>query len=307
MIITHPSCLKHDPGPGHPECPQRLLAVLAAIEQPRFARIARVLAPQASVEQLARVHAPELIERVFAAAPEHGTVRLDPDTAMSVDSLDAALRAAGAACVAVDAVMRGKNKRAFCAVRPPGHHATAARAMGFCLFNSVAVGVAHALAAHALDRVALVDFDVHHGNGSQDIFWHEARVLFTSSHESALYPGSGSPSERGAARNIMNRALAPGSGSAEFRAVYTDHILPAIGRFEPQLIVISAGFDAHRLDPLANLNLDADDYAWVTGELVQLAKRHAHGRIVSSLEGGYSLSGLNSSVAAHLHALFETA
>jgi acetoin utilization deacetylase AcuC-like enzyme len=304
VILTHPACLAHDPGPGHPECRERLEAVLTALGRDEFSHVPRVAAPQASVEQLVRVHDPRLVETLFANAPESGRIRVDPDTAMSPASLDAALRAAGAACEAVDAVMAGRARRAFCAVRPPGHHATRSQAMGFCLFNSIAVAAAHAIAAHGLVRVAVVDFDVHHGNGTQDIFWDEPRVMFASSHQSPLYPGSGSPGERGTSRNIHNVPLAPGSDGLDFRAVWEDTLLPAIDRFEPELILVSAGFDAHRLDPLANLNLEADDYAWVTGELVALADRHAGGRLVSSLEGGYSLTALRESSAAHCAQLF---
>jgi acetoin utilization deacetylase AcuC-like enzyme len=305
VILTHPSCLAHDPGPGHPECPERLQAVLTALDRPVFAGIPRITAPQASVEQLSRAHDRDLIEAIFGAAPDFGRIRVDPDTAMSPASLDAALRAAGAACEAVDAVMSGRVQRAFCAVRPPGHHATRAQAMGFCLFNSIAVAAAHAIATHDLLRIAVVDFDVHHGNGTQDIFWDEPRVMFASSHQSPLYPGSGNPGERGTTRNIHNVPLAPGSDSLDFRAVWEETLLPAIDRFEPELILVSAGFDAHRLDPLANLNLEADDYGWLTAELVALARRHAGGRLVSCLEGGYSLTALREGTGAHCTELFD--
>lgn len=307
MILTHPACLAHDPGPGHPECRERLEAVLTALSHEAFSRIPRIAAPQASVEQLVRVHDRDLVESIFARAPETGQIRIDPDTAMSPASLDAALRAAGAACAAVDAVMAGRHRRAFCAVRPPGHHATRAQAMGFCLFNSIATAAAHAIAAHGLVRVAIVDFDVHHGNGTQDIFWDEPRAMFASSHQLPLYPGSGHPGERGTSHNIHNVPLAPGSDGLDFRAVWEETLLPAIDRFEPELILVSAGFDAHRLDPLANLNLEAEDYAWVTAELVALAERHAGGRIVSALEGGYSLTALRESTRSHCAALFGSA
>jgi acetoin utilization deacetylase AcuC-like enzyme len=212
------------------------------------------------------------------------------------------LRAAGAVCAAVDAALAGTQARAFCAVRPPGHHATRDTPMGFCLFNSVAAAAAHAIAAHGVSRVAVVDFDVHHGNGTQDIFWSEPRVLYASSHQWPLYPGTGARNETGAG-NIVNAPLRPGAGSAEFRTAYEDIVLPAIDRFAPELVLISAGFDAHRLDPLANLNLVDDDYAWITQRLVEIADRHAQGRVVSSLEGGYSLTALRESVAAHVAAL----
>ena len=301
-VYTHQSCLEHDPGPGHPESPARLAAVLEALDNPRFATLQRREAPQATPTQIARVHADALIARVLEESPAQGWRRLDPDTVMSSASADAALRAAGAVCAAVDEVIVGTRNRAFCAVRPPGHHATHDTAMGFCLFNSIAIGAAHAIAGHAIERVAIVDFDVHHGNGTQDIFWDDPRVLYASSHQFPLYPGTGARSETGAG-NIVNAPLPPGAGSKEFRAAYETIVLPALDAFAPQLILISAGFDAHRLDPLANLNLDADDYAWVTARLVEIAGRHAQGRIVSSLEGGYSLTALRESVGAHVAAL----
>jgi len=301
-VYTHQSCLDHDPGPGHPESPARLAAVLEALDNPRFATLQRREAPQATPTQIARVHADALIARVLEESPAQGWRRLDPDTVMSSASADAALRAAGAVCAAVDEVIVGPRNRAFCAVRPPGHHATHDTAMGFCLFNSIAIGAAHAIAGHGIERVAIVDFDVHHGNGTQDIFWDDPRVLYASSHQFPLYPGTGARSETGAG-NIVNAPLPPGAGSKEFRAAYETIVLPALDAFAPQLILISAGFDAHRLDPLANLNLDADDYAWVTARLVEISGRHAQGRIVSSLEGGYSLTALRESVGAHVAAL----
>ena len=301
-IYTHRACLAHDPGPGHPESSARLAAVLETLDDPAFSALARVEAPIATREQLARVHAQELIDSVLQDPIESGWRRIDPDTVMSPVSAEAALRAAGAVCAAVDSAIGGEHERAFCAVRPPGHHATRDTAMGFCLFNSVAVGAAHAIVAHGLSRVAIVDFDVHHGNGTQDIFWSDPRVLYASSHQWPLYPGTGARSETGAG-NIVNAPLRPGSGSAEFRAACEAMLLPAVERFAPELVMISAGFDAHRLDPLANLNFTADDYAWITGRLVEIAGRHAQGRVVSSLEGGYSLTALRESVAAHLAAL----
>ena len=303
-LYTHAACLEHQPGPGHPESPSRLQAVLQALDQDRFAALDRVEAPRATLEQLSRVHAGAQIERVFAAAPQDGLTRLDADTAMSPGSLEAALRAAGAVCAAVDAALNGAAARAFCAVRPPGHHATRDAAMGFCLFNNVAAGAAQALAVHGLKRVAVVDFDVHHGNGTQDIFAREPRVLYVSSHQMPLYPGSGERSECGVG-NIVNAPLAPGTGSGEFRAQWHEALLPRIAAFRPQLILVSAGFDAHRLDPLANLDLDAEDYAWLTRRLAELADAHAGGRLVSSLEGGYSLTALRASTAAHVGALMD--
>jgi len=233
--------------------------------------------------------------------PKEAYARIDGDTVMCPHSLEAALRAAGAVCAAIDATIDGTHTSAFCAVRPPGHHATHDQAMGFCLFNSVAVGAAHAL-ARGVERVAIVDFDVHHGNGTQDIFWNDARVMYASTHQWPLYPGSGSRDETGAG-NIVNAPLPPGSGSREFRSACAQIVLPALRAFRPQLLMISAGFDAHALDPLADMNLDAADYAWITRELVEVAIEHAGGRIVSSLEGGYSLTALRQSAAAHVAAL----
>jgi acetoin utilization deacetylase AcuC-like enzyme len=303
-LYTHASCLGHDPGAGHPESPARLRAVLEALATDRFAGLDRIEAPRASRAQLERAHSAGHVAQIFDAAPTDGTsLRIDADTVMSPDSLDAALRAAGAVCAAIDGVLDARHRRAFCAVRPPGHHATAAQAMGFCLFNSVAVGARHALAS-GLQRVAIIDFDVHHGNGTQDIFENDARVLYASTHEMPLYPGTGLRQETGLG-NIVNEPLPSGGGGGEFRAAYRDRVLPALDAFAPELLLISAGFDAHRLDPLANLNLDAEDYAWVTHELVAIAEKHAQGRIVSSLEGGYSLTALRQSVQAHVAALIE--
>jgi acetoin utilization deacetylase AcuC-like enzyme len=304
MILTHPSCLEHSAGPGHPESPHRLVAVLEALSAEPFRAVPRAEAPRATREQLVRAHAPALVDALHRHAPSEGLLRIDADTAMSPATLEAALRAAGGACAAVDAAAAGATRRAFCAVRPPGHHATRDQAMGFCFFNNVAVAAAHALAVHGLERVAIVDFDVHHGNGTQDIFWNEPRVLYVSTHQAPLYPGTGHAYEHGSGDNVLNVPLATGSGSAAFRAACTGAVLPAVDKHAPQLVLISAGFDAHKLDPLANLNLEADDYGWITRELVALAERHAGGRVVSSLEGGYSLTALRESVTAHCAALF---
>lgn len=303
-LYTHPACLGHDPGIGHPESPARLRAVLKVLDDPRFSALERVEAPRVTREQLLRVHTPEYVDHIFASAPGGGHARLDPDTVMSPGSLEAALRAAGAACAAVDAVLASVTRHAFCAVRPPGHHATRDEAMGFCLFNNVALAAARALETHGLERVAIVDFDVHHGNGTQDIFWHEPRVLFASSHEMPLYPGSGNPDERGAG-NILNRPMSAGDGSYLFRELWEGDLLPRIRAFRPQLVLVSAGFDAHQNDPLANLCLGSEDYAWITAKLVELANHHAEGRLVSTLEGGYDVAALASSAAAHVEALME--
>jgi acetoin utilization deacetylase AcuC-like enzyme len=302
-LYTHTACLKHLPGPGHPESPARLAAVLESLDSDRFATVDRIEAPHVTRAQLERVHSPALIEEVFAAAPTEGFAQIDADTAMSPDSLEAALRAAGALCAAVDALIDGADTRAFCAVRPPGHHATRGTAMGFCLFNNIAVGAAHAL-ARGINRVAIVDFDVHHGNGTQDIFERDARVLYASTHQWPLYPGTGDANETGVG-NIVNAPLSPAASSLAFREVCREIVLPAVERFRPELVMISAGFDAHYLDPLANLNLGAPDYEWITRELVDIANRYAHGRVVSTLEGGYSLTALRQSTAAHVSALMD--
>ncbi len=298
-VYTHPACLDHDPGSGHPESPSRLRAVLQALESIEHERVE---APRATREQLERAHTAEHVERILAGTPADGSVRLDPDTAMSPASPEAALRAAGAACAAVDALLDGDAQRAFCAVRPPGHHATRDTAMGFCLFNNAAVGAVHALDAHGLKRVAIIDFDVHHGNGTQDIFQRDARVLYASSHQAPLYPGTGGADEHGAG-NIFNAPLPPGTASAEFRATWERRLFPEIDLFRPQLVFISAGFDADARDPLAQLQLVPDDYAWITHHLAELADRHADGRIVSTLEGGYDLTALAECTAAHVRAL----
>jgi acetoin utilization deacetylase AcuC-like enzyme len=303
-LYTHPACLQHDPGPGHPESPARLAAVLRALDHDRFAALDRVEAPRASREQLLRVHRAAHVERILDAAPVSGTLRLDEDTVISPGSAEAALRAAGAVVAAVDAVLAGDIGHAFCAVRPPGHHAMPERAMGFCLFDNVAVAAAHALAAHALKRVAIVDFDVHHGNGSQAIFEREPRVLYVSSHQSPLYPETGRENEHGVG-NIVNGCLSAGDGSYAFRELWDGLLLPRLHAFRPQLVLVSAGFDAHRDDPLAELQLGSEDYAWLTAKLVELAHRHAGGRLVSALEGGYDLAALATCTAAHVGELME--
>jgi acetoin utilization deacetylase AcuC-like enzyme len=300
-VYTHPACLAHDTGPGHPERPERLRVILAALHAAFADSLEWHEAPCATREQLLRVHTPALVDLVLGTAADHA-IALDPDTILSPHSAEAALRATGAAVAAVDAALNGNATRAFCAVRPPGHHATRDTAMGFCFFNSVAVAAAHALDERGLEHVAIADFDVHHGNGTQAIFAREARVLFASSHQMPLYPDSGYPQERGVG-NIFNAPLAPGTRGAAFRTAWHDHLLPAIDAFAPQLLLVSAGFDAHMRDPLAQLALEADDYAWITRELVTIADRHADGRLVSLLEGGYDLDALRESSVAHVRAL----
>jgi acetoin utilization deacetylase AcuC-like enzyme len=302
-LFTHSACLQHDPGTEHAERPARLRAVLQALDLDRYAAIDRIEAPRATRQQLARVHTPAHIARVLDTPVGPEGLALDEDTWLSPGSAEAALRAAGAVCAAVDAVIAGhQHRHAFCAVRPPGHHATADRAMGFCLFNNVAVAAAHAIAAHGLKRVAIADFDVHHGNGTQAIFEREPRVLFVSSHQAPLYPGTGAEDERGVG-NIVNATLRPGEGSQAFRELWEGALLPRLYAFKPQLVLVSAGFDAHRLDPLADLQLGSEDYAWITSRLVDLAHAHAGGRLVSTLEGGYHLAALAASATAHVDAL----
>lgn len=299
-VFTHAACFAHDTGPGHVETPARLGAVVTALRD-HVPGIEWLEAPRATRGQLLRVHEPLLLHAVLETDPG-GLVQLDPDTVLSPGSPEAALRAAGAVVAAVDLVMGGEARAAFCAVRPPGHHATPAHAMGFCLFNNVAVGAAHALERHGLARVAVVDFDIHHGNGTQAIFAAEERVLYASAHEMPLFPDSGHPRERGAG-NLHNAALQPGTGSHRFREAWRERLLPAVEAFEPQLVLVSAGFDGHRADPMAHIELEADDFAWLTGELRAIAGQHAGGRLVSVLEGGYDLAALAECCVAHARVL----
>ena len=299
-VYTHPACLAHDTGPDHAERPARLTAVVDALRR-ALPALDWHEAPRATRGQLLRAHAPELLDAVLETHPAH-RILLDPDTVLSPASAEAALRAAGAAVAAVDAVLTGKTRRAFCAVRPPGHHATGDVAMGFCLFNNIAVAALHALDKHGLERVAIVDFDVHHGNGTQAIFERDPRVLFASSHQWPLYPETGTRRETGVG-NIVNMPLPVEAEGVLFRRAWADVLLPAVDDFRPQLLLVSAGFDAHWRDPLAQLRLQAGDYTWISEELVALANRHCGGRMVSSLEGGYDLAALAESSVAHVGAL----
>lgn len=303
LLYTHAACVAHDPGHAHPESPARLKAVLEALEADDFAALERREAPRAEIEQIQRVHPRKYIERVLAAVPDSGHRGLDGDTILSPGSGEAALRAAGALCAAVDAIMAGEADNAFCAIRPPGHHAEPDQAMGFCLFNSVAVGALHAREVHRCHRIAVIDFDVHHGNGTQASFWDDPDLFYASTHQSPLYPGTGMPQERGVATNICNALLPPFAGSEEFRAAMRASILPALTSFAPDFLMISAGFDAHKDDPLASLQLTEDDYVWATDELLAIARHACGGRVVSTLEGGYDLSALAASASAHVRSL----
>jgi acetoin utilization deacetylase AcuC-like enzyme len=305
LLITHPACLQHLTPAGHPERPDRLRAIEQALEDEKFQTLARVQAPLAPLETISRAHPMDYIEAVRDASPAEGILHLDADTAMSPGSYEAALRAAGGAVLAVDEVMAGKAVNAFVATRPPGHHTETARPMGFCLFNNAAVAARHAQSQHGAERAAIVDFDVHHGNGSQDIFWSDKTVMYCSTHEMPLYPGTGAIGERGDHNTIVNAPLRAGDSGDAFREAFETVILPRLSAFKPDIIVISAGFDAHTRDPLANLNLVEADYAWVTKKLMEVAEQTAKGRVVSLLEGGYDLQGLSRSVAAHVNALMR--
>jgi acetoin utilization deacetylase AcuC-like enzyme len=298
--LTHADCMRHDVGPWHPESPKRQQAIDATLRAaPWFGELLEIEPPHASIEQIARAHTRAYIDGVRDAIPRSGVAWLDPDTGLNPYSWNAALAASGAAVRAVDAVMAGEARRAFCNVRPPGHHAEADHAMGFCVFDNVAVGIHHALAAHHLQRVALVDFDVHHGNGSEAIFRHEPRVLLCSSFRHPFYPYSGTEPHAG----FIPAPLPAGADGTIFRAAVERDFLPALEAFKPELVCISAGFDAHRDDPLGGLNLVEADYAWITRELCALADRHAQGRVVSVLEGGYDLAALGRCAVAHLEAM----
>jgi len=304
LYYTHPSSLEHDTGPGHPECIARLEAVEVALAGPAFGGLVRREAPRGSVWDIKRVHDDAYIQSVFAAVPEAGYARLDADTVLSPGSGEAALYAVGGVCAAVDAVIGGEADNAFCALRPPGHHAERDHAMGFCLFNNAAIAAFHALELPGIERVAVMDFDVHHGNGTQQAFWDHENLMYASTHQSPCFPGSGEERERGAFGNIVNAPLPPGAGSDDFRDAF-GFIRPALKDFAPDLLLISAGFDAHAADPLAQLHLHENDFAWVTAQLLAIARASAAGRVVSVLEGGYDLSALARSVEAHVAALMD--
>lgn len=304
LLLHHEAFLHHATPPGHPERADRMRALHAALDEDRFSSLTREEAPQADPEAVLSSHPNRHLDKIRRAIPESGITRVDADTIASPGSWEAALRAVGGAKRAVDAVMTGEHRNAFLAARPPGHHAEPERAMGFCLFNNVAIAARHARGNYDAERVAIVDWDVHHGNGTQAIFWDDRSVLFCSTHQMPLYPGTGAVGETGAG-NIVNAPLVAGDGSDRFRNAFRERVLAAIDDFRPDLILISAGFDAHRRDPLAEINLDAEDFAWATKMLMNAADRYCDGRIVSLLEGGYDLKGLAESAGAHVAALME--
>jgi acetoin utilization deacetylase AcuC-like enzyme len=306
LLLTHPACLLHDTGYGHPERADRLRAIDDALAAPAFKPLKREEAPLADLAAIERLHPKAYVEMVRAAIPARDHAWLDPDTVVSPGSWEAALRATGATIYAVDQVMAGKADNAFCAVRPPGHHAEPSRAMGFCLFNSVAVAALHARAKHGAKRVAVVDFDVHHGNGTQAAFWTDKDLFYGSTHQMPLFPGTGALDETGVG-NICNAPLKPGDDGEDFRAAWEGRILPALDAFAPDFLLVSAGFDAHLKDPLAQLRLVEADFAWITERLLEAAAKHTGGKLVSTLEGGYDLDALASSTAVHVETLMSAA
>jgi acetoin utilization deacetylase AcuC-like enzyme len=305
LLITHPAFLDHLTPLGHPERPDRLRAIERALEAEKFQTLARSQAPLASLETIALCHPMAYITEVRETAPREGLIHLDADTAMSPGTFEAALRAAGGAIHAVDEVLNKKAANAFVAARPPGHHAETARPMGFCLFDNAAIAARYAQQRYGIGSAAIVDFDVHHGNGSQEIFWSDKTVMYCSTHQMPLFPGTGAVGESGEHNTVVNAPLRPGDGSAAFRAAFEHRILPRLGEFRPELMIISAGFDAHMRDPLANINLTEADFVWATQKLMDVADRCAGGRVVSLLEGGYDLQALGNSVAAHVATLMH--
>lgn len=303
-FYRHSACLRHEPGPDHPESPARLESIYETLEETDFSALQVCEAPIASPEQIALMHDPAYVAKILAAVPTHGYRALDPDTYLSPGSGEAALRAVGGVCAAVDLVLSGEIKNAFCALRPPGHHAEYARAMGFCLFNNVAIAARHAQVEHDIGRVAVVDFDVHHGNGTQHMFEPHATLFYASSHQYPAYPGTGAASETGIG-NVVNVPLHPGAGSRPFRAAYSEVILPKLRTFAPDLLLISAGFDAHERDPLCQLEVQTEDFGWLTEELLAVADEFCGGRVVSTLEGGYDLDALADCARAHVGAMMS--
>ncbi len=305
LLITHPASLNHLNGTGHPERPDRIRAIESILEQEKFQSLVREQAPLAALETAALCHPMDYILEIKNAVPKEGLVQLDADTSMSPGSFEAALRAIGGTTLAVDEVVGKKAANAFVAHRPPGHHAETVRPMGFCIFNQAAIAARYAQKKHGLHRVAVVDFDVHHGNGTQEIFWKDPTLMYCSTHQMPLYPGTGAANERGEHDNIVNAPLRAGDGGEQFKAAMETRILPRLAAFGPELIVISAGFDAHKRDPLANLQFVEEDFAWVTRKIMEVADKTAQGRVVSVLEGGYDLEGLSKSAAAHVIALMR--
>lgn len=303
LLVTDDSFLHHDTGPGHPESIDRIRSVQQALDESETPGLLRRAAVDATDAQMVAPHSQELVSAILEAAPEEGYRHIDPDTVMSPGTDEAIRKGAGALVLAVDAVINGDAATAFCAVRPPGHHAERGRPMGFCFVNNVAVAAFHARAAHDLKRIAVVDFDVHHGNGTQDIFWDDPDLFFASSHQYPHYPGSGARDETGAHNNVVNVPLAPGTDGGAFRKAFERDILPALDSFAPDLVLISAGFDAHKDDPLSDMGLEEGDFFWATRQVLKVAQQHAGGRVVSALEGGYNLRALGASAAAHVSAL----
>jgi acetoin utilization deacetylase AcuC-like enzyme len=306
LVLTHPASLDHLTPPGHPERPDRIRVIDKVLTEDRFKGLARGEAPKGSLDSVALCHSEHYIAELRHRSPTDGLVYLDGDTSMSPGTWEAVMRGVGGAIAATEAVIAGRASNAFVATRPPGHHAEAGRAMGFCFFDHAAIAARHAQRKHGIDRVAVVDFDVHHGNGTQDIFWADRTVMYCSTHQMPLFPYSGATSERGDHDTIVNAPLAAGEGGIKFRSAFENLILPRLEKFAPELLVISAGFDAHKRDPLASLNLEASDFGWVTRKLMDVADATADGRIVSVLEGGYDLQGLQESVAEHVAALMGT-
>jgi len=305
ILFTHQSCLLHEVAAGHPENPSRLKVLEALFADDIFNELERRDAPLGTVDQIALMHSEQYIEEIVRAVPDNELIYLDADTSLSHGSIEAAMRGCGSVCAAIDALMTENAKNAFCAVRPPGHHAETEKAMGFCLFNNAAIGAAYAREKFKVDRVAVVDFDVHHGNGTQEMFWSQPNLLYTSTHQMPLFPGTGAVSEFGEHNNVINAPLSAGSGSSEFRTAFNEIIFPGLRKFSPDLLIISAGFDAHADDPLANLNLCEDDFSWITLELLAIAEKYSDGRLVSVLEGGYNLEALSRSVSVHVRGLMS--
>jgi acetoin utilization deacetylase AcuC-like enzyme len=305
LLISHPASLNHNNGAGHPERPDRLRAIESVLEEEKFQPLIRVMPEAAPLETVALCHPMDYVEAIRKASPKEGLVQLDADTSMSPGSFEAALRAVGGAMLAVDEVVTRKADNAFVAHRPPGHHAETVRPMGFCIFNQAAIAARYAQKKHGLHRVAVVDFDVHHGNGTQEIFWSDPTLMYCSTHQMPLYPGTGAVTERGDHDNIVNAPLRAGDGGAQFKAAMESRILPRLAAFGPELIIVSAGFDAHARDPLANLQFTEEDFGWATRKIMEIADKTAQGRMISVLEGGYDLQGLSQSTAAHVVALMR--